>query len=137
MYVTGHPENAHLTPALAQHFQVVCDHFHKGQDWEYYDSQFHLLREKGLVQWGEKHYDTSFEVKDRGRPALPLQHKSDAHQTIVPKGFCQFCRAYHNFGRCHFEKCSFSHKCYNCGFPHAARNCRSSGQPFRGQPGRR
>ena len=31
MYVTGHPENIHLTPALAQHFQVVCDHFHKGR----------------------------------------------------------------------------------------------------------
>ena len=127
MYVTGHPENVNLTPALAQHFQVVCDHFHKGQDWEYYDSQFRLLREKGLVQWGEKHYDTSFEAKDRGRPAPPPQQKSEACQSIVPKGFC---RAYHNFGRCQFDKCSFSHKCYN-----AARNCCSSGQPFCGQPG--
>ena len=26
---------------------------------------------------------------------------------------------------CQFEKLSFSHECYNCGFPHAARNCRS------------
>ena len=75
IYVTGHSENAQLTPSLAQHFQVVCDHFHKGQDWEYYDSQFRLLREKGLVQWGEKHYDASFEAKDRGRPALPPQNK--------------------------------------------------------------
>ena len=67
MYVKGHPENAHLTPALAQHFRVVCDHFHKGQNWEYYDSQFHLLREKGRVQWGEKHYDTSFEATSKRR----------------------------------------------------------------------
>ena len=60
-------------------------------------------REKGLVQWGEKHKDTSFEAKDRVRPALPPQHKSDACQTIVPKGFCW---AYHNFGCCQFDKCS-------------------------------
>ena len=48
---------------------------------------------------------------------------------------CQKASVGLNFGRCQFDKCSFSHKCYNCGFPHAARNCRSSRQPFHGQPG--
>ena len=74
--------------------------------------------------------DTSFEAKDRGRPALPPQHKSEARQTIVPKGFC---RTYHNFRRCLFEKCSFSHKCYNCGMLHEI--VAVEGSPFHGQPG--
>ena len=100
-----------------------------GSTWEYYNSQFRLLREKGLVQWGQKYYDTSFEAKNRGKPALPPKHKSDVRQTVVPKGFC---RAYQNFGRCQFDKCSFSHKCYNCGFPYAERNCAAAGSPFVG-----
>ena len=54
VYVIGHPENTQLTPALAQHFQVVCVLFRKGQDWEYYYSQFRLLKKKRFWCNGEK-----------------------------------------------------------------------------------
>jgi len=41
---------------------------------------------------------TSFEAKDRGRPVLLQHNKSDACQTVVPKGFCQ---AYHRLKNVH------------------------------------
>ena len=58
------------------------------------------------------------------------QHCHSGTSLMHVRPLCR--RAFHHFGRCQFEKCSFSHKCYTCGFPLAARNCCSSGQPFLG-----
>ena len=111
---------------MAQHFQVVCILFRKRAGLGVL-----LLavpsseKENVLVQWGKN--TMTWPSKRRIGQG---QHCHSGTSLMHVRPLCR--RAFHHFGCCLFEKCSFSHKCYTCGFPHAARTCCSSWQPFLG-----
>ena len=133
----GVPE---LTQALSQHFHIVVDMFHKGQDWQYYDRQFRMMKTKGLVEWGKKNFDLAFEARDNRttNSSPPLLNRrfttgSAPVSVRVPVGFC---RMFHRVGRCQFgDTCRFNHACFQCKDSHPQKVCPTGKkQPFRGNP---
>lgn len=131
-------------PALMKYAEVVRDLADRGADWQYYDTNFRLLRQEqhAGMPWDNAHWELWIRAQQFGRPnfgrpnfSRQLTHKRAQGNTFspaaqsVPRGFC---RKFHSGGAC--SGCSYKHQCPKCNSVHPANKCnfRPSRQPRSG-----
>lgn len=137
VYTQAHTSKEEVHAGFSKHYETVSNLFHQGHDWEYYDRQFRTMIAKGLVQWGQKMFDISFEARQRSL----LQGGKGNTPPTGPKSFqvpSGYCKLFHVKGNCRYgHMCKFSHACFHCGEKHTFRSCtRNRTHPFRGRPNR-
>lgn len=108
-----------LGSQLPHHLDIILEMSRDGGNWQYYDTEFRKLIEKGEAQWGNTHLELFMRAKLQGRS----NHTSTKNNnTRWPIGVCF---TFHRGMSCKYgNSCRYQHKCFNCGFNHPFSSCK-------------
>lgn len=118
IFCTKNPE---LGSDFPHHLDIVLEMSREGGNWQFYDSEFRKLVEKGEAQWGNTHLELFLKAKLQGKQTQ-YNFSSKTNNARWPWGVCF---PFHRGLGCKFgDNCRFQHRCFNCGFHHAFSNCK-------------
>ena len=127
----------HEAPALMKYGEVVQDLAFRGFNWQFYDENFHCLRQTqpASFPWSSIHWELWMRAQHspfKKSQLQPISVQPKMHNHVPPKGYCfKF-----NRGVQCAAGCNFKHQCFKCDGLHQASHCNFSaqGRPFAKQP---
>ena len=124
-----------LGPLPPHHIKLTLEMSREKGNWQYYDSEFRKLVEKGEAQWGSTHLELYLRARLKNLSS-ESQRNSFSNN---PRWLQGVCFSFHRGTGCKFgNNCKYQHKCFNCGFNHSFSLCsKPVTQPFKFQPSNR